>query len=422
MCDAVAPHFADSSPPVRFPQPYDASHPELPPLPPGTMIAAAGTLVTKNVLIMDRCHGATISDLADGLVAQLAASRGLSADTLRADQRRQAMTVAKDLYGRGACGPRVIRCLQEAWDPMVRLHFWWMEVTHVSCHASQHVLHALLGCAHAVKRAPTASLPQRPIGLQLGPGLVDRVFEVHAYMTFDEGAFNADPHPGNVLLDPASGALALLDYGQFVTLTLDERIAFAYMIIAADTADAELAQAAYVGFGFDAIWHGAWIIDRSGRSDRPRRLVPVTQHEDRVACSPPPDWVCLNHALVHFGSPSQALAVFAMYGVDPFAEHKDGKSPFEAFKDVITILHAPPSDGMLQRMSMCLRSVATAVGLNNVSVFTYMAPHARRWLRSRRLGLRDLQAASRGKAWHSKEVPMPKMRSTGYFGACSSRQ
>ena len=54
-------------------------------------------------------------------------------------------------------------------------------------------------------------------------------------MLFTEGIFNADPHPGNVLVDKDSGALTLLDYGQLVDITLEERTAFAYFLIAGDT-------------------------------------------------------------------------------------------------------------------------------------------------------------------------------------------
>ena len=46
----VAPYFADGESPVRVPEPYDAWHPCLPRLPPGTHLAAGGGLVTRRVL------------------------------------------------------------------------------------------------------------------------------------------------------------------------------------------------------------------------------------------------------------------------------------------------------------------------------------------------------------------------------------
>ena len=40
------------------------------------------------------------------------------------------------------------------------------------------------------------------------------------------GAFNADPHAGNILLDEASETLALIDYGQLVHISEKDRVAF----------------------------------------------------------------------------------------------------------------------------------------------------------------------------------------------------
>lgn len=36
---------------------------------------------------------------------------------------------------------------------------------------------------------------------------------VHGHQIFVDGAFNGDPHPGNILLTP-DGKLGLIDYGQ----------------------------------------------------------------------------------------------------------------------------------------------------------------------------------------------------------------
>ena len=54
-------------------------------------------------------------------------------------------------------------------------------------------------------------LVPKPIEVQVGPLLVDRLLEVHAFSLFFAGAFNADPHAGNVLLDEATGEITLID-------------------------------------------------------------------------------------------------------------------------------------------------------------------------------------------------------------------
>lgn len=60
---------------------------------------------------------------------------------------------------------------------------------------------------------------------------------VHGYEIFRVGVFNADPHPGNVLLLP-SGRLGLIDYGQVVHLTDEQRRRLARLIVALARSDA----------------------------------------------------------------------------------------------------------------------------------------------------------------------------------------
>ncbi|ETO08530.1 hypothetical protein RFI_28857, partial [Reticulomyxa filosa] len=57
------------------------------------------------------------------------------------------------------------------------------------------------------------------------------LLSVHGYQIFKNGAFNGDPHPGNILLMP-DGRLGLIDYGQFKYLSKDERKHLAELIIA----------------------------------------------------------------------------------------------------------------------------------------------------------------------------------------------
>lgn len=50
-------------------------------------------------------------------------------------------------------------------------------------------------------------------------------------MILGEGLFQADGHPGNILVRKGGG-IALLDYGQSKQLPQEERIAFANLILA----------------------------------------------------------------------------------------------------------------------------------------------------------------------------------------------
>jgi aarF domain-containing kinase len=55
--------------------------------------------------------------------------------------------------------------------------------------------------------------------------------QVHAHEIFVDGAFNGDPHPGNIMLLP-DGRVGLIDYGQVKRLSLEERLDYARLIVA----------------------------------------------------------------------------------------------------------------------------------------------------------------------------------------------
>ena len=49
--------------------------------------------------------------------------------------------------------------------------------------------------------------------------------------TYSTGSFNGDPHPGNIML-LKDGRLGLIDYGQVKTMTIQQRIIYAKLIVA----------------------------------------------------------------------------------------------------------------------------------------------------------------------------------------------
>mmetsp|Transcript_10923 Transcript_10923/g.24031 ORF Transcript_10923/g.24031 Transcript_10923/m.24031 type:complete len:675 (-) Transcript_10923:113-2137(-) len=56
------------------------------------------------------------------------------------------------------------------------------------------------------------------------------LLDIHGHQIFHDGSFNADPHPGNILL-LSNGRLGLIDYGQFKTINLDARRALAGIVV-----------------------------------------------------------------------------------------------------------------------------------------------------------------------------------------------
>eukprot|EP00438_Fugacium_kawagutii_P018010 Skav223296 [mRNA] locus=scaffold2998:159297:164128:+ [translate_table: standard] len=68
------------------------------------------------------------------------------------------------------------------------------------------------------------------------PALMEQLMRIHGEQVFEDGLFNADPHPGNVmLLHGASSGVGLIDFGQ--ELSLDFRVQLAKLIIALSRRD-----------------------------------------------------------------------------------------------------------------------------------------------------------------------------------------
>ena len=76
---------------------------------------------------------------------------------------------------------------------------------------------------------------QSQIPLNLGD-ILHTLLKVHAHEIFFDGAFNGDPHPGNILLMP-DGRLGLIDYGQVKRMALKDRITYAKLILAINRDD-----------------------------------------------------------------------------------------------------------------------------------------------------------------------------------------
>jgi len=64
------------------------------------------------------------------------------------------------------------------------------------------------------------------------------MLEMWGYSILEVGTFHADPHPGNVLLQPG-GKLGLLDFGQVKTLTAEAQTQFAQLVVAVADNDRE---------------------------------------------------------------------------------------------------------------------------------------------------------------------------------------
>jgi len=85
---------------------------------------------------------------------------------------------------------------------------------------------------------------RRPLHVPLNhAALLDELLRVHGHEVLVDGAFNGDPHPGNLLVTRDAGAglggarLALVDYGQVKVLSHAERLQVARLMVGLARAD-----------------------------------------------------------------------------------------------------------------------------------------------------------------------------------------
>lgn len=87
----------------------------------------------------------------------------------------------------------------------MRLWRWWQKLVH----PGQHLEH--------------------PIDLG---AVFELLMEIHGQQIFIDGCFNADPHPGNILLLEDGVTLGLIDFGQVVYLPMEFRMKLAHLMLA----------------------------------------------------------------------------------------------------------------------------------------------------------------------------------------------
>eukprot|EP01083_Nonionella_stella_P095031 266718_1 len=175
--------------------------------------------------------------------------------------------------------------------------------------------------------------------------LTSLLVDVHGYELFVNGAFNGDPHAGNILLMP-DGRLGLIDYGQVKHLDQKYRIRFARLIL-------ELAREHDTG------------ADPCGTNDSVvaamREMGYITKHSN-------PTVLCQN-ARLFFDRDSPDVTEGMM--VPFFMEELHRRDP---------LTHMPDEYVMVNRVSFMLRGTSAALG-HQVSTAKMWRPFAERFLK-----------------------------------------
>lgn len=177
---------------------------------------------SKEVLIMTFLPGLKLVDGVRAQFGQLAARRGITMEEFEQEQKR---LIEEGKLRRVDVQDAVVSTRRLKWllaGRNVLINIVFLMLNYSVC--------PLIG------RKPLEYWDNRNI-LNLGE-IIDTLIRVHGHEVFMDGAFNGDPHPGNILLMD-DGRLGLIDYGQVKRMSVADRINYAKLIIALSRNDAQ---------------------------------------------------------------------------------------------------------------------------------------------------------------------------------------
>lgn len=205
--------------------------------------------------------------------------------------------------------------------------------------------------------------------------LVQSLSASFAQQIFVDGIFNADPHPGNLMVERSSGLLVLLDFGMTKHVDETQRIAFARLLLSAADADYAGLLLALKEMGLEAS------IDQP---DEAMRAIRYMLRGSQGANDPRP---------LRRGGGSRmgtgpggtggahSLASRAVNHSSSAAASRGGAPAYAARSSRYQVQATPGSVLFLLRVVACLRGMATTLGVGH-SYLEAMRPYATRALRT----------------------------------------
>lgn len=165
---------------------------------------------TKRLLVMEYLKGVDLIKGIEQYYTELAEERGTTLEALKEEQRQKELTGIAN----GEPTEAQIRKYQQLLNISARLSNFLRVIYNYT-----------LGW---VLPNLAYSKPKKLLNI---PGILSLLWEVHGYELIINGAFNGDPHPGNILLLD-NGKIGLIDYGQVKHITLEERLRLAKLLVA----------------------------------------------------------------------------------------------------------------------------------------------------------------------------------------------
>lgn len=221
---------------IQFPEPFDGFHRKVKAAKRGSREATV--LVTRRLLVMERCPGTSLQKLSTLMLESVAKQAGKSPEEMKADLQKRTEEAL-------SC-PDTAR-LQSilAKQPTARQMALYRQYTRVR-RGAQNAAIGLLNLTMSFRGGPPLEYATTPV---VGRQILDRIYTAIGYSLFELGLCNPDPHPGNILYDEPTNTLSLIDYGQLVTLDDGFREAFAQIVVAVVRKDKEGCYDAYLRTG-----------------------------------------------------------------------------------------------------------------------------------------------------------------------------
>ena len=299
-------------------------------------------LCTKEVLVMSRLPGKKLVDGVRERFARIAAARGLDP----AEMEKKQLTAVKfgslkkkdvDADARATRRANFFLALSDALvrKPRFYLRRAFFFATRTTKSRGLDVSESESAVKEKTKEKESERFSPSPRLVNIGETL-RTLLDVHAEEIFFHGAFNGDPHPGNVLLMP-DGRLGLIDYGQVKRVDESTRRNYAKLVLAILAEDkkeiARLCQSASPeGFGGDS---------RNKDEDVAYRLAMFWNDRD---------------------TPDVTLGL----NLQEFLDEMERRDP---------VIRAPKDMVMIARVSMLLRGMANAFNVR-LRVAEAWRPHA----------------------------------------------
>ena len=161
---------------LKFPQPYDEHNPNYP----AVLKEAKIPLVTKRLLVMERCAGQTVTKFGNAMLDELAEKEGMSVEEYKKDLMDKMQNDTKFAEKMLTSTP------SEAQFEAYRKWLGWRDL-------ASNVAAAVYN--NTVRKA-TGDLPwpkKKSVLPPNGPRLMKFLYDVHGYQIFKIGSFNADP-------------------------------------------------------------------------------------------------------------------------------------------------------------------------------------------------------------------------------------